>query len=84
MRFINPTSSKLVARDAFETRMELLARGSYTEKATLISVNFARSLYQVLAALNCLSTEDKNLGDINFKKVKKRIKSGALHLEYFN
>ena len=64
--------------------MELLARGSFTDDATLVSVNYAKGLYQVLAALNCLSKDEKQLGDIHVSKFKKRIISGALHIEYLN
>uniref|UniRef100_A0A7S3I3N1 Uncharacterized protein n=1 Tax=Favella ehrenbergii TaxID=182087 RepID=A0A7S3I3N1_9SPIT len=64
--------------------MELLARGSFTDKETLISVNYARGLYQMLAGLKCLSNDEKQLGMINTDKVKKRIASGGLHVEYLN
>lgn len=64
--------------------MELLARGSYTDDATLVSVNYAKGLYQVLAALNCVSEDSKQLGDIIVAKFKKRLTSGALHIEYLN
>ena len=74
----------MVKRAEFEERIELLARGSFTDKATLISLNFAKGLYQVLAALKCLSKDEKTLGDILIAKVKKRLNSGALHLEYLN
>ena len=83
-RFINPRSDKFVSRKDFEYRMELLARGSFTDNATLVSVNYAKGLYQVLAALNCLSKDDKQLGDVQVSKFKKRIVSGALHVEYLN
>ena len=83
-RFMNPGADKFVRREDFEHRMELLARGSFTDKETLISINYARGLYQVLASLNCLSKDEKQLGMINMGKVKKRLVSGALHTEYLN
>ena len=64
--------------------MELLARGSFTDNETLISVNYAKGLYQVFAALNCLSKDEKTIGQINIDKVKKRLQSEALHIEYLN
>ena len=65
--------------------MELLARGSFTDKQTLVSVNYARGLYQVFAAQKCLSKkDDKTIGQINFNKVKKRLHSEAIHIEYLN
>ena len=64
--------------------MELLARGSFTDKETLISANYAKGLYQVLAALNCLCKDESNRGMINMDKVKKRLVSGVLHVEYLN
>lgn len=63
-RFVNPRSDKFIKREEFEDRMELLARGSFTDKATLVSDNYSKGLYQVLAALKCLATDDKQLGDI--------------------
>ena len=45
MRFINPTGKKCVSEDEFIERIELLARGSFTDKETLVSVNYAKGLY---------------------------------------
>lgn len=45
MRFMNPESRKFVPQEEFEKRMELLARGSFTDNETLISVNYAHGLY---------------------------------------
>lgn len=65
--------------------MELLARGSFTDTQTLISVNYAHGLYQVFASQNCISKKDeKTIGQINFNKVKKRLNSEAIHIEYLN
>jgi len=81
---MNPEGKKFVPQEEFEKRMELLARGSFTDNETLISVNYARGLYQMLAAQTCLSKEDKYLGDVNFNKVKKRLNAEAIHIEYLN
>ena len=65
--------------------MELLARGSFTDNQTLISVNFAKGFYQMFAACNCLEKKDeKFIGHINFNKVKKRLTAEILHIEYLN
>ena len=45
IRFMNPQNKFTVPRAEFEERIELLARGSFTDKETLISVNFAKGLY---------------------------------------
>ena len=84
MRFMNPGSKKYVPRDEFEERMELLARGSFTDKATLISIRYAKGLYLMFAALDCLSKEENADGEINFTKVKKRLMGEGLHIEYLN
>ena len=81
---MNPGVKKLVPRNEFEYTMELLARGRFTDGATLISQNFALGLYQMLAAANCLSKDKKTLGEITFTRVKKRLQSDAIHLEYLN
>ena len=84
LRFMNPESRKFLPQDEFESRMELLARGSFTDNETLISVNYARGLYQMFAAQSCLSRDEKSLGEINFNKVKKRFNAEAIHIEYLN
>lgn len=84
VRFMNPEARKFVPQDEFEKRMELLARGSFTDNETLISVNFARGLYQMFAAQGCISKDDKCLGEINFHKVKKRLAAESIHIEYLN
>jgi len=84
MRFISPQVTKFVTEEEFNERIELLARGSFTDSETLVSVNYARGLYQVLGALNCLSKEEKSVGDINMNKLKKRLNSETLHIEYLN
>ena len=84
VRFMNPAREKLVARGDFEERMELLARGRFTDDKTLVSVNYALGVYQMLAATNCLSKDEKFLGYINIGKVKKRLVSEAIHVEYLN
>ena len=81
---MNPESRKFVPQDEFEKRMELLARGSFTDNETLISVNYARGLYQMFAAQGCISKDEKSLGEINFNKVKKRLNAEAIHIEYLN
>ena len=83
-RFINPESKKLLTQREFEERMELLARGSYTDNQTLISLNYAHGLYQMFASQNCISKDEKSLGDLIFKKVKKRLNSEVIHIEYLN
>ena len=42
---MNPESRKFVPQEEFEKRMELLARGSFTDNETLLSVNYAHGLY---------------------------------------
>ena len=81
---MNPESRKFVPQAEFEQRMELLARGSFTDNETLISINYAHGLYQMFAAQGCLSKEEKSLGEINFNKVKKRMSAEAIHIEYLN
>ena len=81
---MNPESKKFVPQAEFEDRMELLARGSFTDNQTLISVNYARGFYQMFAAQGCLSMDEKYLGEINFNKVKKRLQAETIHIEYLN
>ena len=64
--------------------MELLARGRFTDNATLISIKYAKGLYQMIASLKCLGVEEKHRGDVNMDKLKKRLEDESLHLEYFN
>ena len=85
LRFINPGAKKSVSRSEFEERMELLARGRFTEDKTLISINYAKQLYQMFAAVNCLcSDEDENKGDLDLEKVAKRLRTEAINIGYLN
>ena len=64
--------------------MELLARGRFTDKKTLISDNFANGLYLMLHAQGCTARTEKEYGEIKVSKLKKRLNSDAISIDYFN
>ena len=84
LRFLNPKGRTVVSRVDFIDRIELLARGRFTAEKTLISENFANGLYLMLNAKGCTSVEDSSFGDVLPSKLKKRLNTGAIPLEFFN
>ena len=64
--------------------MELLTRGRFTEERTLISDKFANGLYMMLHARGCTARTPKEYGEIKVSKLKKRLESDAISVDYFN
>ena len=88
LKFINPSGGRFIAKRDILKRFELLARGSYTDTATIVSTGFAKGIYDYLKSKGCCDKDAIANGgqedDLSFLKVKKRFKSESIDLKIFN
>ena len=84
VKFFNPIGSKLISRQKFIDKVELLTRGRFTDKKTLISEKFANGIYLMLMAKGCTSRKEKDFGEIKAFKLKSKLSSDAFSVDYFN
>lgn len=64
------------------TNLEMLARGCFTARSTLVSETFALNVYAVLKDKGCLTKGSS--GDIDALTFKAKLKSGDVDLDMLN
>ena len=74
----------MINKEEFINRVELMTRGRFTNEKTLISDKFANGLYLMLSATGCTSKDEKEYGEIKYEKLKKRLDSDTISIDYFN
>ena len=84
LKFFNPIGRKLINKQEFIDKLELLTRGRFTDEKTLISEKFANGIYLMLHAQGCTSRKEKEYGEIKYSKLKKRLNSDVISVDYFN
>ena len=62
--------TKLIRRQEFIDKVELLSRGRLTSTKTLVSEKFADGLQMMLMALRCTSKRLEDFGEIKHNKLR--------------
>ena len=57
LKFINPAGGRFITKRDIVKRFELLARGSYTDTATIVSTGFAKGIYAYLKSKGCIDKD---------------------------
>ena len=60
------------------TLLEKLARGTFTDKRTLISEKFSKAFYEMISQKNCC----RENGEISSEMLEKLLQSGEINIEY--
>ena len=68
-------------KDSFIDILEKLARGSLTEKTTLVSQKFSMGFYKMLCDKNCIREDN---GDVLVEKMEKKLLKNEIDIEYLN
>ena len=70
-----------IPKEGFIDILEKLARGSLTEKTTLVSLKYSVGFYKMLCDKNCVREDN---GDILVEKMEKKILKNEIDIEYLN
>lgn len=81
MSFLNPNHQRTVAKEDFISTLEKLARGSFTERQTLVSGKYSLGFYKMLVDKHCVREEN---GDVIMDKMEKKILKAEIDIEYLN
>ena len=84
IKFFNPIGGKLINRQQFIDKVELLTRGRFTDQKTLISEKFANGIYLMLVAKGCTSRKEKDYGEIKSSKLRSKLREDVFPIDYFN
>lgn len=73
----------MVAREAFTSSLEKLARGSLTVGETIVSEKYSQGFYRMVLAKGCCNPEGE-LGEVIMDKLEKKMLKNEIDLEFLN